>query len=166
MIHRATLTLSNHTHTRTHLLLTTLLYPLRESLQHQTHLVHYEHTRATDSLASFREDNSHSNLINDLLIKDVINKSHLQLKLPSPVIKIFIGRDIIPQRVLCLPASKERETRPQLHLNCILLLPQVTCRNVPDLIAVVHVLSRGWEEGLVRPDGCLATLRHPLEVVP
>ena len=60
-------------------------------------------------LGAFRKDNLDSGFIYDLIIIDMIYKSHVQDKMAALVIQVLISGDIIANVIVCLPTTKQRK---------------------------------------------------------
>ena len=64
-------------------------------------------------------------------------------------VQVLVAGQVVADHVVRLPASKEGETGPHLHLHRVLQHLQVGGGDVSDLVAVVHVLGRGGEDRLL-----------------
>lgn len=65
-------------------------------------------------------------------------------------VEVLIAGQVVANDIVGLPASKQREARPDLHLHWILQNLQMGGGDVADLVPVVHILCRGRKDGLLR----------------
>ncbi len=65
-------------------------------------------------------------------------------------VKVLVAGQIVADDVMGLPASKQGEARPNLHLHGVIQNLQMGGGNVANLISVVDVLGRGRKDGLWR----------------
>lgn len=68
----------------------------------------------------------------------------------TQVIEVLVAWEVVANDVMGLPATEEREARPDLHLYGVIQDEQVAGGHVANLVAVVHVLGRSGEDGLQR----------------
>ena len=61
------------------------------------------------SLGSLWQDNSESEVLDQLVVHDVVYKPHLQQELAARVVEILVRWQVVACVVSSLPASKERE---------------------------------------------------------
>ena len=79
----------------------------------------------------------------------MINEAHLQHKLISSIgIQVLIAGHIVSKGIVGLPATKQGESRTELHLNTVIHFTESRRGNVANLIAVVHITCRGGQGGL------------------
>lgn len=63
-------------------------------------------------------------------------------------VEVFVAGQIVADDVMGLPASKQGEARPDLHLHWVIQNLQMGGGDVANLISVVDILSRSRKDSL------------------
>lgn len=65
-------------------------------------------------------------------------------------VEVLVAGQIVANDVVGFPASKQRKTRPNLHLHWVIQNLQVGSGDVPNLISVVDILGWGRKDCLLK----------------
>lgn len=97
-------------------------------------------------------------LLDNNVLKDMVQDSHLQGVVVAIVVEILVGGNIVSNDIGRLPASEERESGGDCELDRIGADADGRGRDVSNLVTVVDVLSRGGENGLEDKEFCPVSL--------
>lgn len=74
-------------------------------------------------------------------------------------VQVLVAGQVVSDEIVGLPAAKQGEAGTDLHLDRVVQDLEVRGGDVADLVPVVDVLGRGWQDGLLRKAGAMLTRR-------
>ena len=97
--------------------------------------------RRRNYLCSLGKDDFEGEVVDDHVVKDVVEEPHVEDKLVGLVEEVLVGGHAVAQHVVRLPAAEEREPGTQVDLDRVVQHAKRRRRNVANVVTVVHVVG-------------------------